>query len=71
MIVKSGEQWHCTNPQCHCEVPVQSEDAVDGNNPRCVCSAPVKKTYTSPNFAYLEFLRVPDPVAVQEGSRKG
>ena len=31
----------------------------------------MKKTYASPNFAYLEFLRVADPVVVREGSRKG
>jgi hypothetical protein len=71
MIVKSGERWHCTNPACHCEVPVQSKDAVEGSNPRCVCSAPMKKNYAPPSFTYLEFLRVADPVAYREGSRKG
>ena len=71
MSVKPGEQWHCTNPACHFEVPVQSKDTVEGNNPHCVCRALMKKTYVSPNFAYLEFLRVADPVAVREGSRKG
>jgi hypothetical protein len=31
----------------------------------------MKKKYSPPNLAYLEFLRVEDPVAVREGSRKG
>jgi hypothetical protein len=71
MIMKSGEQWHCTNPACHCEVQVPSKNAIEGTNPRCVCGAPMKKSYAPPNLAYLEFLRVADPVAVPEGSLKG
>lgn len=71
MIVNFGEQSHCTNPACHCDVLVPSKNTIEGSNPPCVCRAPVKKTYPSPNFAYLEFLRVADPVAVREGSRKG
>jgi hypothetical protein len=31
----------------------------------------MKKNYPPPNIAYLEFLRVADPVAAREGSRKG
>jgi hypothetical protein len=71
MIMKTGEHWHCTNPACHCEVLVQSGSIIEGSNPRCVCGAPMKKKYVPPNFTYLEFLRVADPVAVREGSRKG
>jgi len=70
MIVKSGEQWYCTNPACHCEAAVQS-NTIEGNNPHCVCRPTMKKNYAAPHFAYLEFLRVADPVAVPEGSRKG
>jgi hypothetical protein len=71
MIMKSGEQWHCTNPACHCEVLVQSKNTIEGSNPHCVCRTPMKKTYAPPHFAYLEFLRVPNFVAVRESSRKG
>ncbi|HKN76475.1 MAG TPA: hypothetical protein VJW94_14945 [Candidatus Acidoferrum sp.] len=71
MIMKRGEQWHCTNPACHCKVLVQSNSVIEGNNPRCVCGAPMKKNYAPPNLTYLEFLRVENPVAVREGSRKG
>jgi hypothetical protein len=70
MIVKFGEQLHCTNPACGCEAVVQS-NTIEGDNPHCVCSAPMRKNCASPNFAYLEFLSVADPVAVPEGSRKG
>jgi hypothetical protein len=71
MTMKSGEQWHCTNPACHCEVLVSSKNTIDGSDPPCVCRAPMKKNYLSPNLAYLEFLRTADPVAVREGPRKG
>jgi hypothetical protein len=71
MIMKTGEQWHCTNPACRCEVLVQSSSETDGSNPRCVCGAPMKKTYAPPNFTYLDFLRIEDPLAVREESRKG
>jgi hypothetical protein len=71
MIMKAGEQWHCTNPECHCEVSVQSSAELEGSNPRCVCGAPMRKKYAPPNLTYLEFLRVEDPVAAREESRKG
>jgi hypothetical protein len=71
MMMKTGERWHCTNPACRCEVLVQVHSEVDGNNPRCVCGTPMKKKYVAPNFTYLEFLRVDDPIVVTEASRKG
>jgi hypothetical protein len=71
MIMKTGEQWHCTNPACHCEVLVRSKAEIEGSNPLCVCGAPMKKKYTPPNFTYLDFLHVEDPVSAQGGSRKG
>jgi hypothetical protein len=71
MTMKSGEQWHCTNPACHSEVLVQSQNAIEGNNQRCVCCAPMEKNNASPNLAYLEFLRVADPIAVREVPFKG
>jgi hypothetical protein len=71
MFMKTGEQWHCTNPACHCEVLVQSESGIGGGNPLCVCGAPMKKKYAPPALTYLEFLRLEDPVSAQGGSRKG
>jgi hypothetical protein len=71
MIMKAGEQWHCMNPECHCEVLVQSNSGIDGNNPRCVCGAPMKKKYSPPSLTYLEFLRVENPASPREASRKG
>jgi len=71
MNMKIGEEWRCTNPACHCEVLVRSNSEIEGRNPLCVCGSPMKKKYTPPNFTYLEFLRVEDPVSVQGGSRKG
>ena len=69
MLMKIGEQWHCTNSACRCEVLVQSNSETGGTNPRCVCGAFMKKKYAPPNLTYLEFLRFEDPVP--EGSRKG
>ncbi|MGC2528116.1 MAG: hypothetical protein WA639_10235 [Candidatus Acidiferrum sp.] len=65
MIMKSGEQWHCTNSKCRCEVLVQTNSAIDGTNPRCVCGALMKKKYVPPHATYLEFLRLEEPVTAQ------
>ncbi len=71
MIMKKGEQWHCSNPACHCEVLVQFSGEIEGSNPRCVCGSFMKKKYAPPNLTYLEFLRIGDPVATAGESRKG
>jgi hypothetical protein len=71
MIMNVGEQWHCTNPACHCEVLVQTRSALEGSNPRCVCGAPMKKKYAAPALTYLEFLRVEEPAPARESFRKG
>jgi hypothetical protein len=65
MIMKSGEQWHCTNSTCRCEVLVQANSEIDGTNPRCVCGALMKKKYVPPHATYLEFLRLEEPVTAQ------
>ena len=70
MIMRNGEEWHCTNPACHCEVLVQLASQIEGSNPRCVCGAPMKKQYAPPNLTYLEFLRVEDPIPARDGSSK-
>jgi hypothetical protein len=57
MVMQAGQQWHCTNPACRCEVLVQSTSAIEGGNPRCVCGAAMKRSYTGPTFSYLEFLK--------------
>lgn len=68
MVMKSGEQWHCTNPVCHCEVVVRSASEVEGSNPRCVCGYPMKKRYSPPSFSYLDFLHIEE--AARKGSRE-
>jgi hypothetical protein len=70
MVMKAGEQWHCTNAACHCEILVQSDSQLDGSNPRCVCGAPMKKKYAAPNFCYLDFLRLDERVPAPQGSRE-
>jgi hypothetical protein len=71
MIMKAGQEWHCTNPACRCEVLVQSTSEKTGGNPRCVCGAAMKRSYTPPTFTYLDFLRIDEPLAVRESSREG
>ena len=71
MIMRAGEQWHCINPACHCEVLVQFNSAVDRSSPRCVCGAPMKKKYAPPTLTYLEFLHLEEAPLTKEGSRKG
>jgi hypothetical protein len=71
MIMNIGEQWHCTNPACHCEVLVQTRSELEGSNPRCVCGAPMKKRYAAPALTYHEFLRVEELATARECFRKG
>lgn len=70
MVMKTGQQWNCTNPACHCEIVVQNTSEVEGGNPRCSCGAPMKKKYTAPVFSYLEFLRFEPPNSVHEAARE-
>ena len=70
MVMKTGEQWHCTNPLCHCEVLVQSASELEGVNPRCVCGFPMKKRYTPPHITYLDFLRVDEAVPAPKESHE-
>lgn len=70
MVMKSGEQWRCTNPACRCEVVVQSTSEVAGSNPRCVCGFPMKKTYSRPRFRYLDFLHIEDSALARGTSQK-
>lgn len=69
MLTKTADRWHCTNPNCGCEVLLESGGEVRVGNPRCACGAPMKKKYVSPALSYLEFLRVDEPVAHRDGSQ--
>ena len=69
MLMKTADRWHCTNPDCGCEVLVECSGEVPGSNPRCTCGAPMKKKYVSPALSYLEFLRVDEPVVSRDSSR--
>jgi len=68
--MKTADRWHCTNPQCGCEVLVESGGEVSGSNPRCTCGAPMKKKYVSPVLSYLEFLRLDEPLVSRGTSRE-
>jgi len=46
--MKFGEQWHCMNPACHCEIRVITSGAVEGLHPRCTCGSMMKKEYSRP-----------------------
>jgi len=50
--MKFGEQWHCMNPACHCEIRVITSGAVEGLHPRCTCGSMMKKEYSRPTLAH-------------------
>jgi hypothetical protein len=67
MLMKLGDRWHCTNPECHLTVLVESCGKIEGSNPRCPCGSVMKKQYHSPVFSYLDFLRVDEePIGTRE-----
>jgi len=68
MVMKTGEFWHCSNPNCHCEVSVKTAGEVDGDTPRCACGAIMKKNYVQPFVSYLQFLREEEPLPVASHS---
>jgi len=68
MVMKTGEFWHCSNPNCHCEVSVKTTGEIDGENPRCACGAIMKKNYVQPFTSYLQFLREEEPPPVASHS---
>ena len=66
MVMKKGEFWHCTNPNCGCEVKTTGE--VDGENPRCTCGGIIKKNYVPPFVSYLQFLHEEEPLPLPSRS---
>ena len=70
MLMKAGERWRCSNPECRCEVLVQSGGAIDGRNPICVCGGAMKRKYAPPQLTYLEFLRGDNALSATAGTRK-
>jgi len=68
MVMKTGEFWHCTNPNCRCEVSVKTTGEIDGENPRCACGGIMKKNYVQPFISYLQFLREEEPLPVASHS---
>ena len=70
MLMKARERWHCTNPACGCQVVVEISGKVEGLPPRCACGEIMEKKYTSPVSAYLDFLRVEEPVGVRTALRE-
>lgn len=61
MLMKAKERWHCVGVGCGCQVIVEIGGEIHGQNPRCACGGIMRKKYTSPVFAYLDFLRVDEP----------
>lgn len=70
MLMKAKERWHCTDPICGCQVIVEVGGEVEGHHPRCACGRIMKKQYTSPVFAYLDFLRTEESVVAPGESRE-
>jgi hypothetical protein len=70
MMMKTGERWHCTNPDCGCTVLVEATGEAEGKNPLCACGSVMKKGYSSPVFQYLDFLRFPEPLVARKESRE-
>jgi len=68
MVMKTGEFWHCSNPNCRCEVSVKTTGEIDGENPRCPCGGIMKKNYVQPFTSYLQFLREEEPLPVASHS---
>jgi len=62
MSQEQAERWHCMNPACGRDVPVEPCTQPPANNPRCTCGAIMKKTYHPPVFRYLDFLQLEQPV---------
>ena len=58
MRMKTEDSWHCTNPECGCELMVESSAQDKGKSPRRSRGAPMRKKYASPVFTYLDFLRL-------------
>jgi hypothetical protein len=61
MVMKAKERWHCVSMGCGCQVIVEIGGEIHGQNPRCACGGIMRKKYTSPVFAYLDFLRPDEP----------
>jgi hypothetical protein len=71
MLMKSGENWHCTNPACQCAVRVERSGEIEGSHPRCVCGSVMKKEYASPVFRYLAFLHFEQPLSNPASAHSG
>jgi hypothetical protein len=49
MTMQEGEHWICSNPNCRCEIVVEtSAGLVEGANPKCSCGFAMKKRYSAP-----------------------
>ncbi|HUL17137.1 MAG TPA: hypothetical protein VLV88_14150 [Terriglobales bacterium] len=68
MVMKTGEHWHCMNPDCRCAITVETGGEFDGANPICACGTQMKKDYKPPVFHYLDFLR-PESGELVSGDR--
>jgi hypothetical protein len=61
MVMKTGERWHCMNPNCRSEVLIVVGGDADRPNPVCSCGSPMKKAYKPPVLRYLDFLHLDEP----------
>jgi hypothetical protein len=68
MMMRLGDSWLCSNDGCRAQISVQVSGRIDGVNPRCSCGFVMKKTYSSPTFRYLDFLREEDAALVEPAS---
>ena len=53
MIMRKGERWICSNPECRCEVEVVIASQSADGNPKCCCGWRMKKPYRAPSFRQI------------------
>jgi hypothetical protein len=70
MLMKTGERWRCSNPECRCQVLVESGSAIHGRNLICACGGAMKRKYAPPQLTYLEFLRGENTLSATAGARE-
>lgn len=70
MVMRVKERWHCVSVGCGCQVIVEIGGEIHGQNPRCACGGIMRKKYTSPVFAYLDFLRIDEPRIDESGANE-
>ena len=57
MNSQAQEHWHCTNPECGAETPVEAEASADSAGSESGSGEQIKRSDKPAVFHYLDFLR--------------